>query len=99
MHFFSRRGPRQCKEVVVTTFQCHRSGKFVSEGKGKQQLKSQGSCKTGIDCPARIKSTARQDGSVLVEYQKEHCGHTKDICHQRLSATERNALVGEQNIF
>lgn len=94
-HFTNQFGSRQQKNAMVTIYHCHRSGKYTSKSKGKRQLKSQGSCRSGSDCPASMRSTLKQDGSVSVEYQKEHCGHIKEVAHQRLSTAEQDAIAGE----
>ena len=47
---------------------CNRSGKVQIRGRGKRQLKVQGSCKTGLSCIAHMK--IMQDtitGVIIVE--------------------------------
>ncbi|XP_040074593.2 uncharacterized protein LOC115323234 [Ixodes scapularis] len=92
-HFVLRNGPKKRPgNVLKRYYYCHRSGSFQSTSRGKRQLKTQGSCKTNVECLATIRVTGK-DGKVTVEYQAEHYGHPKELKHQRLSMTEKEALA------
>ncbi|KAG0428977.1 hypothetical protein HPB47_024074 [Ixodes persulcatus] len=94
VHFLFHNGPKRPpdKDVLTRYYYCRRSGSFQSTSQGKRQLKTQGSCKTNVQCLATIQATEK-DGKVTVEYQAEHYGHPKELKHQRLSTTEKEALA------
>ncbi|KAM7314725.1 uncharacterized protein ISCGN_004509 [Ixodes scapularis] len=94
VHFVLHNGPKRSPDEKVLTryYYCHRSGSFQTISQGKRQLKTQGSCKSNVQCLATIRATEK-DGKVAVEYQAEHYGHPKELKHQRLSATEKEALA------
>ena len=54
-------------DYVTYYYYCNRSGKYVARGKGKLQLKIQGSSKLDTHCPAYIRAKRHQDGQVHVE--------------------------------
>ncbi|CAL4138746.1 unnamed protein product [Meganyctiphanes norvegica] len=59
-------------------FHCRRSGIFKPRGKGKRQLKSQGSCKTGFYCSSTIELSIN-NGNYEVHYFEDHSGHTLNL--------------------
>lgn len=84
------------KSKKVTMYQCHRSGNYVSEGKGLRHLKKQGSSKINAYCPAAIKVTEIcGTKEVCVLYTETHVGHQPDIGHLTLTKEERKHLASQ----
>ena len=64
------------QNTKVWYFYCNRAGKYQPKGKGRRQLKSQGTSKIGEQCSAHLKVV--QDvltGSVKVTYCTTHHNH------------------------
>lgn len=57
-----RRDVKRADGVVRRAYYCHHSGRYVPQGKGVRHLKVQGSCKTGVFCPASILAKILQTG-------------------------------------
>lgn len=72
-----------------TTYVCHRSGTFFSQGKGERQLKSQGTSRCGNNCLAEMDAWTRDNGSVTVVFQSQHTGHDENFAQDLLSRDER----------
>ncbi|GFY17290.1 MULE domain-containing protein [Trichonephila clavipes] len=99
---------RGCKtlqnEEVVMNYHCCRSGTYKQKGKGLMNLKSQGSAKIGISCPAVIK-VRQSTENVVVHYFPKHQNHETQLEHLRLSESDRTAIAGKlkegvsENIF
>lgn len=82
--------------IVKVPFQCHRSGYYVSKGKGIRHLKKQGSCKINGYCPAGFEvSKDNKDGKCHVIFTKTHIGHGNDIIHLQLSSYEREMIASK----
>lgn len=77
-------------------YYCHRSGNFQPKGKGKRQLKTQGSCKTGECCVAHIKATRDMcSGKVNVEYCPTHHSHDVTLGHLTMSKDTRMKIAAK----
>ncbi|GFX59868.1 MULE domain-containing protein [Trichonephila clavipes] len=74
-------------------FVCHRSGVYISKGKGLRHLKTQGSNKIDGYCPAEIKVFVSETGACSIKFCKTHLGHRNDIGHQRLTDFERQHIA------
>ncbi|KAG0444193.1 hypothetical protein HPB47_014062 [Ixodes persulcatus] len=90
-----RSAGRLADGTVKTVNYCQRSGTYVPKGKGKRQLKSQGSSRCGTKCPAQMEILKQTDGRVAVIYQPTHHGHTENVAHFLLSQIDREALTGK----
>ncbi|GFS62900.1 MULE domain-containing protein [Trichonephila clavipes] len=75
---------------IVMNFHCCRSGTYKSKGKGLRNLKSQGSAKIGISCPAVIK-VRQSTENVVVHYFRKHQNHETQLEH--LSESDRTAIA------
>jgi len=94
--FLKHRGDRQTKAHVVSWFYCNRSGCSSSRGKGKRNLKTQGTSKINGSCSAFV--TTRTDlvtGEVEAEYCLRHRGHRRELCHNRISSELRAEVAGK----
>ncbi|GFQ91573.1 MULE domain-containing protein [Trichonephila clavata] len=74
-------------------YQCCRSGTYKPKWKGVKSLKSQGSAKIGISCPAIIK-VRQSTENVVVQYFPNHKNHENQLEHLRLSESDRAAVAG-----
>ncbi|XP_050311335.1 uncharacterized protein LOC126746956 isoform X1 [Anthonomus grandis grandis] len=81
------------KSHVAASFNCHRSGRYVPEGKNIRHLKILGSRKINALCPASIKIKKLNNGTCEVTIMDKHVGHQNDIGHLNLSKTERENLA------
>ena len=71
-----------CGAQQVWYLYCNRSGWYHAKGKGKRQLKSQGSCKVDNACISHMKVTEDSvTGNVSVEYCCTHNSHSINIAH------------------
>ncbi|GFR06421.1 MULE domain-containing protein [Trichonephila clavata] len=75
---------------MVMNYHCCRSGTYKPKGKGVKSLKSQGSAKIGISCPAIIK-VRQSTENVVVQYFPNH---ENQLEHLRLSESDRAAVAG-----
>lgn len=57
-------------------------------------MRSVGSCKIGVTCPAAMEVTEFSDGQLTVIYYKTHLGHLQDVVYLKLSREERTNLAG-----
>ncbi|GFX98851.1 MULE domain-containing protein [Trichonephila clavipes] len=78
---------------IVMNYHCCRSGTYKPKGKGLKNLKSQGSAKIGISCPAVIK-VRQSTENVVVHYFPKHPNHETQLEHLRLSESDRTAIAG-----
>ena len=76
-------------------YYCNRSGKYVSKGKGQHIMKVQGSCKTGKNCLAYMKTvTDIENGSVQVQYYSCH-NHEISLGHLKPSQSTQGKIVSQ----
>ncbi|GFV99686.1 MULE domain-containing protein [Trichonephila clavipes] len=87
---------RGCKTLqngeIVMNYHCCRSGTYKPKGKGLKNLKSHGSAKIGISCPAVIK-VRQSTENVVVHYFPKHQNHETQLEHLRLSESDRTAIA------
>ncbi|GFU90973.1 uncharacterized protein TNCV_4923041 [Trichonephila clavipes] len=76
-------------------FVCHRSGVYISKGKGLRHLKTQGSNKIDGYCILRyeIKVFVSETGACSIKFFKTHLGHRNDIGHLSLTDFERQHIA------
>ena len=74
-------------------YYCHRNGVYKPRGCGKRQLKSQGSCKSTISCPAMI-IVVEKANKFYVTYFTTHYGHDKLLGHLHLADTDKEQIAG-----
>ncbi|GFR03261.1 uncharacterized protein TNCT_74251 [Trichonephila clavata] len=92
--FIVTRGAISLKNEKKTHhFVCHRSGFYVSKGKGLRHLKKQGSNKIDGYCPAEIKVFVSETGACNIKFCKTHVGHRNDISQLSLSEFEKSLNV------
>ncbi|KAK9500944.1 hypothetical protein O3M35_002103 [Rhynocoris fuscipes] len=92
--YVQSRGERtQLNGLIVTVYECHRSGMYISRGEGKRKLKNQGSKKINGLCPAKIKAYQSDKGIVTVEFTKTHVGHGLGEEHVLLTNEERETIA------
>ncbi|XP_050299057.1 uncharacterized protein LOC126737964 isoform X1 [Anthonomus grandis grandis] len=60
----------------------------------KRLQKSQGSCKLEHNCTSFI-NMKNESGALLVEWQKEHYGHTNDLEHIRIPSHEKESITSK----
>lgn len=58
-------------------------------------MRSVGSCKIGVTCPASMEITEFSNGQLSVVYYKTHLGHRQDVMYLKLSKEERANLARE----
>ncbi|GFT37637.1 MULE domain-containing protein [Trichonephila clavipes] len=68
-------------------------GTCKPKGKGLKNLKSQGSAKIGISCPAVIK-VRQSTENVLVKYFPKHQNHETQLEYLTLAESDRTAIAG-----
>ncbi|CAG9763475.1 unnamed protein product [Ceutorhynchus assimilis] len=74
----------------LTYFNCYRSGKVIVKSVNRQRkVKSQGSCKLGINCVSQIILKKNSDNTYFVTYYKTHYGHSTELQHLTLSNQKR----------
>ncbi|GFW19382.1 MULE domain-containing protein [Trichonephila clavipes] len=87
---------RGCKTLqigeIVMNYHCCRSGTYKPKGKGLKNLKTQGSAKIGISCPAVIK-VRQSTENVVMHYFPNHQNHETQLQHLRLSESDRTAIA------
>ncbi|GFR32476.1 MULE domain-containing protein [Trichonephila clavata] len=70
--YVRQRGSKTLKNGdIMMNYHCCRSGTYKPKGKGVKSVKSQGSAKIGISCPAIIKVTQSTE-NVVVQYFPNH---------------------------
>lgn len=89
---------RRVRKMMVTRqyYDCNRSGVFKKRrGDGIKRMKSQGTCKIGKKCQAKIIVHQNMtDGSVSVKYHSEH-NHETVLQHLRIQKPLRDSIAGE----
>ncbi|GFR14341.1 MULE domain-containing protein [Trichonephila clavata] len=89
--YVRQRGSKTLKNGdIVMNYYCCRSGTYKPKGKGVKSLKSQGSAKIGISCPAIIK-VRQSTENVVVQYFPNYKNHENQLEHFRLSESDRAA--------
>lgn len=83
---------RSSAGYVTYYYYCNRSGKYAARGKGKQQLKIQGSSKLDTHCPAYIRAKRHEDGQVRVELCEYHT-HEMLLAHLPLPESTRQIVA------
>ncbi|GFR15093.1 MULE domain-containing protein [Trichonephila clavata] len=78
---------------IVMYYHCCRSGSYKPKGKGLRNLKSQGSVKIGISCPAVMK-VIQSTENVVVQYFPKHENHEIQLEQFRLSESDGTAIAG-----
>ncbi|GFY56281.1 dCTP pyrophosphatase 1 [Trichonephila inaurata madagascariensis] len=96
--YVRQRGSKKLKNGdIVINYHCCRSGMYKPKGKGIKRLKSQGSAKIGISCPAVIK-VRHSTENVVVQYFPKHQNHETQLEHLRISESDRTAIAGMDEI-
>nr|CAB3262830.1 uncharacterized protein LOC100183891 [Phallusia mammillata] len=102
--FMRRRGWQLNKSGSMTAcFYCNRGGLYVSSAT-KKQAKTQGSCKTGVECTASMKVTkwpfkegssnaTGQQHQIEVEAYLQHYGHNLDLSHIRITKSQKDEIA------
>ena len=75
-------------------YDCNRSGFHEKQAaiKRKRQLKAQGSCRSGVMCPARIE-LVKTYGGFKATFYKSHLGHDFAGKHLRISKSDVQKLT------
>ncbi|KAH1008338.1 uncharacterized protein LOC109535894 isoform X1 [Dendroctonus ponderosae] len=92
--FIKKRGAKTTLNGTKTTYVCHRSGKYISKGKGERNLKCQGSNKINAFCPAGMSMTQKAN-ICSVDYIKTHVGHQNDLAHLFLSYEDKQKIASK----
>lgn len=82
------------EKQMITYYSCHRSGYYVSRGKGSRHLKSQGSKKINSFCPASIQ-LIQSNNQFEVIFVSTHVGHKTELGHLTLTQTNREMLASK----
>ena len=78
-------------------YYCNRSGSYTPKGKGKRELKIQGSSKIGVYCTVYIRAKKYLlSGEVFVEICDHHI-HEQLLCHLRLPDSLRMTIAAKLN--
>ncbi|KAF4531413.1 hypothetical protein B566_EDAN009655 [Ephemera danica] len=79
---------------VTSYYACHRDGNYESESTGQRSLKSQGSCKIGGACPAKMKVKVSSESlQIDVDYTSTHFGHAAEPGHERIPKHGRAIII------
>ncbi|KAL1510064.1 hypothetical protein ABEB36_004719 [Hypothenemus hampei] len=80
----------------IIYYKCNRSKtNYIAKAHKEKRLpKSQGSCKMNVLCTSEIK-VIKENGKILVEYQKCHYGHDLEIQHIRLPKSEKQNIASK----
>jgi len=71
-----------------------RTGQYSAKGKGKRNLKSQGTCKIDGHCTSTIQLIENSNtGECHVIICKTHYGHNPQLGHIRLSKEDKNLIA------
>ena len=95
LSFVVRRSKVHSNGTTVKFFECNRSGTHSRKQKlkfGGKQLKSQGSCRSGLYCPARIRCEVSIEKEVTVDHISTHVGHLLEPKHVRLDYKYKEAI-------
>ncbi|KAJ8971715.1 hypothetical protein NQ317_006017 [Molorchus minor] len=92
---FIKQFSKSLSNGTLTEYICHRSGKFISKGKGLRRLKTQGSNKINGFCPAKIRLVEDDERKCSVRFISKHVGHTNDLSHVTLTADERQVIASK----
>lgn len=92
--FVNKHGSYATSNYVKKLYECHRSGKYISEGSGLRHLKTQGSNKIGAFCPAAITLTVEEE-MYKISYIKTHVGHDNDLGHLFLNKEDREEVASK----
>ena len=71
---FTKKGRQLIKDVQ--RYSCRQTGIYKSRGTQKRHLKIQGSCKTGLKCPAGITAISSARGWCYIVYNSQLYKHT-----------------------
>lgn len=93
--FVKERGSCKNKYFNEHYYVCHRSGYYISEGKGIRRLKTTGSNKIDGICPAGFKVYEALNGKCSVSFRKTHVGHKNEVVHLNLSDSDRKFVAGK----
>lgn len=91
--FVKERGSCKNKYFNEHYYVCHRSGYYISEGKGIRRLKTTGSNKIDGICPAGFKVYETLNGKCSVSFRKTHVGHKNEVLHLNLSNSDRKFVA------
>ncbi|KAJ8921273.1 hypothetical protein NQ315_013745 [Exocentrus adspersus] len=79
---------------VKTYYVCNRSGFYHKKYKQKA-TKYHGTCKINSSCISQMNVTMLANGTIKVERQKMHYGHSISIQHLRISKEDRNIIANK----
>ena len=75
-------------------YYCNRSGTYDPKGKGKRQIKVQGSSKMGFYCTSYIKTRlSLETGEVEAEICETHQGHEAELGHLKIAEETRRDIA------
>ena len=76
-HYIQLCAPQLYGENEHYYFYCNRSGQYTVKGKGKRQIKTQGTSKAGSTCTAHIKAVKTlTTGKITAHYCSTHSNHS-----------------------
>ena len=77
-------------------YYCNRAGKYIQQGKGERNMKSQGTCKTISHCSAHIKAVQDvKTNHITVRYTSTHYNHKPQLGHLRIPTKTRNVIASK----
>ena len=92
--FILRSAPATTLDNTTSYYYCNRTGIYKPEGKGKRQLKSQGSNKIGYQCSAYIRATQLMGRKeVSVRYCLDHYNHDLQLAFLRIPEQTRMEIA------
>ncbi|VEN46696.1 unnamed protein product [Callosobruchus maculatus] len=93
--YYVSKGKSSSSNGKSSYYYCNRSKTgYMKKERRSRNEKSQGSCKLDYSCTSQIKMTQEEMG-IVVEWQKVHYGHTRDLRHLRLSKAEKQYIVSK----
>lgn len=87
--FVKERGTVSFKNKTIIKYSCHRSGYYVSKGKGLRRLKRKGSNKINGFCPASMIVHMVENGKCKVSFIEQHVGHENEEIGNRVSTYKK----------
>ncbi|XP_060522066.1 uncharacterized protein LOC132699405 isoform X2 [Cylas formicarius] len=92
---YINKGTQVCPNRKVTSFYCHRSGHYVTKGKGLRSLKRKGSNKINGFCPARIVQKCFNDnnGTCVIYFYSTHVGHQNELKYLTFTHAEKEEVA------
>ncbi|XP_042911250.1 uncharacterized protein [Parasteatoda tepidariorum] len=87
-------------ESITNSYYCHRSGAYDEKKERSRRVKSLGSNKIGVTCPAHmtVKKQKTDTGTIItVFYQASHIGHSCEVGRVPISKEQKVLLASQMS--